>query len=90
MSKKSRDIKAAMQAVNGSLERFDLPTQAMAVSCVAGMYAAGGGTDVRRMAGIGANVDAMIAAFAETVSFNAENRKRNKSGTVLTPRRKSK
>lgn len=78
MAKKNKDIKAAMQAVNRSLQKFDLPTQAMAVSAVAGIYAAGGKTDVLRAAGIGANVETMISAFAETVQFNAEKKRKKR------------
>lgn len=78
--KKSKDIGAAMQAINRSLNRFDLATSAMAVSAVAGIYAAGGTSDLRRFAGVGANIDTMLTSFNETVAFNAEKkRKRRKS-----------
>ena len=76
MAKKSTSLKDAMNAINRSLSRFDMPTSAMAVSAVCGLYAANGNSDLRRFAGIGANIDTMLSAFNETIAFNRDKRKR--------------
>lgn len=74
-TKKSNDTKAAMQAVDKALARFDMPTAAMAVSAVAGVYAAQGKSEMNRFAGLGANVETMTSAFNETMAFYGERKK---------------
>lgn len=80
MAKKSTSLKDAMNAINRSLAGFDGPTSSMAVAAVAGVYAAAPRGQLKRFAGIGANIDTMLSAFNETVKFNSEKkRQRRKS-----------
>lgn len=79
MSKpKPDDFKAAMVALEQALVPFNLSTAAMAVSAMAGVYAAQGKSTVRRYAGIGANLETMASAFVETVQHDAEKPKRRR------------
>lgn len=75
--KKSTNIANAISAIDEALNRFDMPTSAMAVSAVAGVYAAQGVSALRRFAGIGANIETMMTAFTETIQFNSTRKKRS-------------
>lgn len=65
---RKNDLGAAMAAINKAMEPFELATAAMAVSAVAGAYAAQGKTAVERAAGLGANLETMVSAHNEIVA----------------------
>ena len=73
--KKSKDLTEALTALDKALEPFDVPISAMAISAVAGVYAAQRKSALHRAAGLGANLEMMVESFNETIAHNSRKRK---------------